>query len=531
MFEQTFKNIDDILWKDSGCSTELDYAEQSSWILFLKWLDDYEKDKEIKAKLENKKFKPTLDKEFQWSTWAIFRNNDGKINFNKTLTGPDLKKFVDGKLFPYLSSFRNSAENFDTLEYKIGEIFSELKNKLQDGYTLRDVVNEVDNLKFQSNEQKHELSALYEEKIKNMGNAGRNGGEYYTPRPLIKSIIKVVNPKVGETVYDSAVGSAGFLVEAFDYMKKSKSLTASELELLQKKTFYGVEKKTLAYIIGIMNMILHGIESPNIIHKNSLEDNIQEIQNKDRVDVILANPPFGGKEKSNIQQNFPIKTKETAYLFLQQFIKKLKIGGRCGVVIKNTFLSNPDKGSVNIRKLLLEECNLHTILDLPKGTFLGTGNETVVLFFTKGEPTKKIWYYQFKPENKLGKTNPLTENHLDEFINYFHKKKDSNSSWSIDISDISKTSWNLSVKNINVSSKISNHSPNEIIKKIDKINSQINKINSQSKNELDLVKEIFKDLDNSKKTWKIKTIRDVCELAYGKGLEKSYRNASNGYPA
>ena len=233
MFQQTFKNIDDILWKDAGCSTELDYAEQSSWILFLKWLDDYEKDKETKAKLENKKFKPTLDKEFQWSTWAIVKDKEGKVDFNKSLTGPDLKKFVNDKLFTYLSSFRNKAESFDTLEYKIGEIFSELQNKLQDGYTLRDVINEVDNLQFRSNEQKHELSALYEEKIKNMGNAGRNGGEYYTPRPLIKSIIKVIDPKVGETVYDGAVGSAGFLVEAFEHMSQSKTLTTTELKNLQ----------------------------------------------------------------------------------------------------------------------------------------------------------------------------------------------------------------------------------------------------------------------------------------------------------
>ena len=200
MFEQTFKNIDDILWKDAGCSTELDYAEQSSWILFLKWLDDYEKEKEIKAKLENKKFKPVLDNKFRWSSWAIVKSKDAKIDFNKLLQGPDLKKFVDSELFPYLSSFKQKAENFNTLEYKIGEIFSELKNKLQDGYTLRDVINEVDNLKFNSSEQKHELSALYEEKIKNMGNAGRNGGEYYTPRPLIRSIVKLINPKIGEII-------------------------------------------------------------------------------------------------------------------------------------------------------------------------------------------------------------------------------------------------------------------------------------------------------------------------------------------
>ena len=467
MFEQTFKNIDDILWKDAGCSTELDYAEQSSWILFLKWLDDYEKEKETKASLENKKFNPVLDKEYQWSSWAIIKTKDGKVDFNKILTGPDLKKFVDDKLFPYLSSFRNKAENFDTLEYKIGEIFSELKNKLQDGYTLRDVINEVDNLEFKSSEQKHELSALYEEKIKNMGNAGRNGGEYYTPRPLIKSIIKVIDPKVGETVYDGAVGSAGFLVEAYEHIGKSKSLTTSELKTLQTKSFYGAEKKTLAYIIGIMNMILHGIESPNIIHQNTLETNIQEIQNKDRVDVILANPPFGGKEKANIQENFPIKTGETAYLFLQHFIKKLKAGGRCGVVIKNTFLSNTDNASIALRKQILEECNLYTILDLPGGSFIGTGVRTVVLFFEKGKATKNIWFYQLNLERSLGKTNPLNMNDLEDFVNLSKTKKITENSWSLNVDNMNKETWNLSVQNPNYKEKIDTRNPETIISEIE----------------------------------------------------------------
>jgi type I restriction enzyme M protein len=472
MFEQTFKNIDDILWKDAGCSTELDYAEQSSWILFLKWLDDYEKEKETKAKLENKKFKPTLDKEFQWSTWAIVKDKSGKVDFNKTLTGPDLKKFVNDKLFTYLSSFRSKAESFDTLEYKIGEIFSELQNKLQDGYTLRDVINEVDNLQFQSNEQKHELSALYEEKIKNMGNAGRNGGEYYTPRPLIKSIIKVIDPKVGETVYDGAVGSAGFLVEAFEHMSQSKTLTTTELKNLQTKTFYGAEKKTLAYIIGIMNMILHGIESPNIIHQNTLETNIQEIQNKDRVDIILANPPFGGKEKVNIQENFPIKTGETAYLFLQHFIKKLKVGGRCGVVIKNTFLSNPDNASTTLRKQLLEECDIFAILDMPKGTFLGTGVHTVVLFFEKGKSTKKLWYYQFNPGRNMGKTNSLNENDLEDFVKLAKKQQVSKNSWSIDLETINKETFEIGVKNPNIIEITDERTPEEIISKIEEIDKE-----------------------------------------------------------
>jgi len=469
MFEQTFKNIDDTLWKDAGCSTELDYAEQSSWILFLKWLDDYEKDKETKAKLENKTFTPVLDKEYQWSSWAIVKTDDGKVDFNKTKTGRDLKDFVDNNLFSYLSKFRNKAESFDTLEYKIGEIFSELRNKIQDGYTLRGVIDEVDKLEFRSNEQKHELSALYEEKIKNMGNAGRNGGEYYTPRPLIKSIVKVVNPKVGETIYDGAVGSAGFLVEAFQHVKNSKSLTTSELKQLQTKTFYGAEKKTLAYIIGIMNMILHGIESPNIVHKNTLEENILEIQNNQRVNVVLANPPFGGKEQSQIQENFPIKTNETAYLFLQHFIRMLKVGGRCGVVIKNTFLSNTDNASIALRKQLLEDCNLHTVLDMPAGTFQGAGVKTVVLFFEKGTPTKNIWYYQLNLDRNLGKTNALNEKDLEEFVNFSKTKQETENSWNKEIDSINKDTWELGVSNPNKVKKLDNRTAEEIIAEIEEL--------------------------------------------------------------
>ncbi len=485
MFEQTFKNIDDILRRDAGCSTALDYAEQSSWILFLKWLDDSEKDKETEAKLENRKYKPILDSEFQWATWAVVKDKDKKVDFNKLLVGPDLKKFVDDKLFPYLSSFKNKAQNTDTLEYKIGEIFSELKNKLQDGYTLRDIINEVDNLKFRSDEEKHELSAMYENRIQDMGNSGRNGGEYYTPRPLIKSIVKVLDPKIGETVYDGAVGSAGFLVEAFEHIKKSKSLTTTELDKLKTKTFYGVEKKSLAYIIGIMNMILHGIESPNIIHKNNLEDNIQEIQNKDRVDVILANPPFGSQsEQKQIQENFPIVSGETAYMFLQHFIKKLKAGGRCGMVIKNTFLTNPDNASISLRKQLLEECNLFTILDMPKGTFLGSGVKTVVLFFEKGKQTNKIWYYQLDPERNLGKTNPLNENDLLDFINLSKTQKLSDKSWFKNFKDINKETFNLDVKNPNKVEIIDNRSPEEIM-------TAIEDLDKDSLNALNKIKELL----------------------------------------
>ena len=416
MFEQTFKNIDDILHKDAGCGSELDYVEQTSWILFLKYLDDLEKDRATAAELTGKTYTTIIDKDFQWTVWAMPKGKDGKLDHHKALTGDDLTDFVNNQLFPYLKKFKQSAENADTIEYKIGEIFSELKNRIQSGYNLREAINRIDELRFRTHAEKHEMSHLYEDKIKNMGNAGRNGGEYYTPRPLIKTIVKVVAPEIGQTIYDGAVGSAGFLVEAFEYLRNSKSLSSKETEILQKRTFYGKEKKSLAYIIGIMNMILHGVEAPNIIHTNTLAENLADIQEKDRYYVVLANPPFGGKERAEVQQNFPIKTGETASLFLQHFIKILKAGGKAGVVIKNTFLSNTDNATVAIRKTLLENCNLHTVLDLPGGTFTGAGVKTVVLFFEKGKATQKVWFYQLNLDRNLGKANPLNENDLAEFV-------------------------------------------------------------------------------------------------------------------
>jgi len=467
MFENTFKNIDDILHKDAGCSSELDYVEQSSWVLFLKYIDDLESARKVGAELANKRYSPIITGKYSWPVWAVPKTKDGKIDHNAALTGDDLRNFVNNDLFTYLSKFKSSATSPDTLEYKIGEIFGEITNKIQSGYNLREVIELVDQLKFQTSEDKHEMSSLYEDKIKNMGNAGRNGGEYYTPRPLIKAIIKVVAPKIGQTIYDGASGSAGFLCESFTYLSESKQLTASEVATLQKKTFYGKEKKSLAYIIGTMNMILHGIDAPNLIHTNTLGENIADIQEKNRYDIVLANPPFGGKERAEVQQNFRIKTGETAYLFLQHFMKILRAGGSAGIVIKNTFLSNTDSASIAIRKELLEDHNLHTILDCPGGTFQGAGVKTVVLFFKKGEPTKKIWYYQLKPGRSLGKTNPLNEKDLEEFIELQKKFKDSDLSWSIDVSKIDQETWDLSVKNPNGSDEVIHRSPTEIITEIE----------------------------------------------------------------
>ena len=465
MFEQAFKNIDDILHKDAGCTSELDYTEQSSWLLFLKYLDALEREKAMEAELEGHKYDWLLQKKYRWESWAAPKGRDGKLDHDKALTGPDLIDFVDDELFPYLEGFKRRASGPQTLEYKIGEIFGELTNKVRSGYNLRDVIERVDELRFGSSAEKHELSHLYEVKIRNMGNAGRNGGEYYTPRPLIRAMIQVIDPKIGETIYDGACGSAGFLCEAYDHLRQGK-LSTKDAKTLQEKTFYGQEKKGLAYVIGIMNMILHGIEAPNIVHANTLGQNLNDIQPRDQKDIVLANPPFGGKERAEVQQNFPIRTGETAFLFLQHFIRMLKPGGRAAVVIKNTFLSNTDNASTSLRRKLLAECNLHTVLDCPSGTFQGAGVKTVVLFFEKGAPTRKTWFYQLDPGRSLGKTSPLNDADLAEFVALQKTFADSPKSWTLDAAGVDQATFDLSVKNPNGGEAVAHRSPKEILDEI-----------------------------------------------------------------
>jgi type I restriction enzyme M protein len=472
MFEQTFKNIDDVLWKEAGCTTELDYTEQTSWLLFLKYLDDLEQERSMEAELVGKPYEFIVDEAHRWSAWAAPRKVDGSLDHDHALVGDDLIAYVDRQLFPYLQGFKQRATSPDTIEYKIGEIFSEIKNRFQSGYSLRDALEYIDELRFRSQQEKHELSHLYEAKIKNMGNAGRNGGEYYTPRPLIRAMIQVVQPKIGDKIYDGACGSAGFLCESYDFLREGK-LTTKQLAQLQNETFTGKEKKSLAYVIAIMNMILHGIDAPNIIHTNTLTENLSDIQEKNRFDVILANPPFGGKERKEVQQNFPIKTGETAFLFLQHFIKILRQGGRAAVVIKNTFLSNSDNASKALRQELLSSCNLHTILDCPSGTFIGAGVKTVVLFFDKSKcalsevegdmGTKQVWYYQLDPGRNMGKTNSLNDEDLREFVELQSTFAESEKSWLVDVAEIDRDTFDLSVKNPNKAEEAPLREPQEIL--------------------------------------------------------------------
>ena len=413
-FEQAFRAIDDCLRKEDGCGTELDYTEQTSWLLFLKYLDGLEEDRAAMALLEGRSQAPILDEQFRWNSWAAPKDASGQLDHNAAVTGDDLRDFVNQRLFPYLEQFKQRATGPNTIEYKIGEIFGEIRNKISSGYNLREIIDVIDGL----------ASAPRPRSMSSRCCTRRSSG-WVTPAVTAASTTPQghssgnrpsLNPV--ETVYDPAVGSAGFLCEAFEFMRKGGSsgneLSTEDLEALQTRTFTGKEKKSLAYVIAIMNMILHGIEAPNIIHANTLTENLSDVQEGDRYEVILANPPFGGSERKEVQQNFSIRSSETAFLFLQHFIRMLRAGGRAGVVIKTRSYPIPTT-LVALRRKLLEECNLHTVLDCPGGTFQGAGVRTVVLFF-EGAPTRRVWFYQLDPGRNLGKTNPLNDRDLAEFV-------------------------------------------------------------------------------------------------------------------
>jgi type I restriction enzyme M protein len=469
-FEQTIKNLDNCLRTDKGCTSELDYVEQTSWILFLKYLDDLEKSRKMACELQDIAYKPIIAEGYRWNDWAMPRDENGDYDIANALVGDDLIEFVDGKLFPYLKKFKEIGTP-KSIEVKIGVIFTEIRNRIQSGYNLRDILEQVDGLRFQTSEERHEMTYWYESRLNRMGNAGRNGGEYYTPRPLIRTIVKVVDPKIGKTVYDGACGSAGFLCEAYNYMHANVKRTEDE-KILQEATFTGKDDKALPYIIATMNMILHGVECPNIINTNTLTENLADVQEKDRFDYILANPPFGGKERDEVQQNFTIKTSETAYLFLEHFIKYLRAGGQAGIVIKNTFLSNGD--ATTLRKKLLEECNLHTVLELPQKVFQA-GVKTVVLFFKKGEPTRNVWFYQLNPTRSLGKTDPLNENDLAEFVELQKSKADSENSWSVSVSSLDEN-YDLSPKNPNKVEVVDERTPEQIAAEIKSLTEDSNRL-------------------------------------------------------
>jgi len=468
--QQKINRITDILRRDDGISGAMHYTEQTSWVLFLKFLDDYESDKEDEAILSGRDYQPLLDEEHRWSKWACPKNSEGKLDINNVRTGDDLTDYVNNELFPYLKSFANSAvtgSDPKSFAYKIGAIFQYLDNKVASGHTLREVLDIIDTLNFQSSDEMFELSLVYEGLLQNMGDAGGYAGEFYTPRPVVRAMVKAIDPQAGQTIYDAAAGSCGFLVEAFDHLKAKKSaLSTEQWDFIQRDTFFGLEKTSLAYVMGMMNMILHGIESPNLFRGNTLTQNIRDIQEKDRYNIILANPPFGGKEKSQIQQNFPIQSNATELLFLQHFMKSLKSGGKAAIVVPEGVLFQTNSAFKQVKQELLENFNLHTILSLPAGVFLPySGVKTNVLFFERSGGTSDVWYYECEPEQKLTKNKPITDEHLKEFVELYSSRETTERSWTVSASKLIED-YDLSAKNPAKQKDTEHLAPGDILKQI-----------------------------------------------------------------
>ncbi|MDQ1769365.1 N-6 DNA methylase [Labilibaculum sp. A4] len=467
--QQKINRITDILRRDDGISGAMHYTEQISWILFLKFLDDFEEEKQDEAQLNGTEYKRVIAEEYQWKKWACPKDSEGEFDIKNAKTGKDLTSFVYSNLFPYLKSFKENILDRKSLKYKIGNIFEFLDNKVASGHTLREVLDIIDSLNFQSQTELFELSQVYENLLQGMGNDGGNSGEFYTPRPVVKAMINCLDIQPGESIYDGAAGSCGFLIEAFEHIKEKYNgkLSTEQWRFLHEDTFYGNEKTPLAYIMGMMNMILHGIESPNLYKQNTLTANIRDIQEKDRYNIILANPPFGGKEKPQIQQNFPIASNATELLFLQHFMKSLKQEGKAAIVVPEGVLFQTGNAFAKVKQELLENFNLHTILSLPAGVFLPySGVKTNIIFFDRKGSTSEIWYYECVPPQKLTKNKPVQNEHLAEFVELFTKRSETQNSWLVKADTLVGNSYDISAKNPNNNTKVIHLAPTDIIDNI-----------------------------------------------------------------
>lgn len=462
--------ITDILRRDDGISGAMHYTEQISWILFLKFLDDYETAHELESTLNGKEYSRLLAPDYQWSSRAAPKK-DGKLDHARALVWDDLKDFVNTQLFPYLKSFRSWDANYHSMKYKIWEIFYFLENRIENWNTIREVIDIIDEMDFQSQSDLFELSKIYEDLLQGMGNDGGNSGEYYTPRAVIKAMVECLDPKIWETIYDGATGSCGFLIEAYQYLRP-QATTTEDLTWLNHQALWGNEKTPIAYIMGVMNMILHGIENPNINKKNTLVDNIRDFEEKDAFDIILANPPFGGKEKDAIQSNFPIKTNATEMLFLQHFMKRLKTWWRSAIIVPEWVLFNTSNAFQEVKKQLLSDFNLHSIVSLPAGIFLPySGVKTNIIFFDKTKATEQIRYYEIDLGRKLTKNKPITFEELWPMISAFKKREVWPHSWIVSSSEIKD--YDLSAKNPANIKEIIHRAPNEIMQDILEANAKI----------------------------------------------------------
>jgi type I restriction enzyme M protein len=475
------KSARDIMRKDKGLNGDLDRLPMLTWVMFLKFLDDMEKEREMEAVMAGKRFRPAIDPPYRWRDWAA--KEDG-------ITGDELMAFInqdeavrpDGTkgpgLFAYLRNLQssNGGDRRDT----IARVFSGVINRMVSGYLLRDVINKINGIHFTSSDEIHTLGHLYESMLREMRDAAGDSGEFYTPRPVVQFMVAVTEPRLGETILDPACGTGGFLVEGFSHLQK-QCRSVENRRTLQQESIRGGEAKSLPYLLAQMNLLLHGLEYPQIDPENSLRFPLREIGDKDRVDVILTNPPFGGEEERGILGNFPDdkQTAETALLFLQLIMRKLRRRpkpGRAGMVVPNGTLFG-DGVSARIKEDLLKNFNLHTIVRLPNGVFAPyTGIPTNLLFFDRSGPTKEIWYYeQPLPEGRKNytKTKPMQYEELADCLTWWPNQMENDRAWRVKVEDVLRydgrgalVSANLDIKNPNASIDLEHLPPETLVEDI-----------------------------------------------------------------
>jgi len=464
--------------RDDGL-VPLQYIEQLSWLLFLKLFDDHEESKRI----IDLNYQFVFEEKYRWKNWA-----------NK-LTGEELKEFIERDLIPYLSNLSGTPQ-----KAKIASIFKEIKNHMRSGYSLAEVIEIINGIDFENPEDTQVLSIAYEELLMFTASKGGGAGEFYTPRPIIRLMVKIIDPEIGEKILDPFCGSAGFLVETYKYLRE-KAKTLKEHKILQEQTFYGQELKPFPLIVGTLNAMLHGIESPNIIETNSFAEDLRSIPEDKKFDIILTNPPFGGEAARRSLATFAIKTSDTELAGLYLCMKKLKTGGRCAIVQPEGVLFRTSGAYLRVKKELLENYNLHTIISLPQGVFAnvspkgGPGPKTNLLFFEKGRPTKEIWYYEHKHplgmvrtrygrlvEKTYSKNDPIKDEHLEDCFKKWQKREISENSWIVKVEDIVKRDYDLSAKNPNKAKSVVYRKPEELLKSVLEKEKEIKKILGELKN-------------------------------------------------
>ena len=452
----------DVMRRDNNCGGVMEYVEHLSWVLFLKFLDDQENIFASEAELRERQYTRILDDHYRWSSW-VPKALGRRLGFNGRRATPEwdgeqLMQFVRGELIPHLASLSGSSER----EVIAGVFRDRTVIVCASPYNLKDVLAIVDEIDFQSSDERHTVSQLYEDLLKKLGSENKLAGEFYTPRPVVRFIVDVIDPQIGETVYDPACGSCGFLAEAYEHMKTQEQ-TGRDYHLLQQTTFFGHEKKPLPAMLGLMNMVLHGVISPQIRRRNTLEENIRNVS--ERFDIVLTNPPFGGTENAQIQQNFPIKANATELLLLEHIMKKLKAhdGARCGMVVPEGTLFRSG-AFASVKKTLLEDFDLFMVVSLPPGTFAPYSDvKTGLLFFQRPGPTREVLYYELpltEGLKKFSKGNPIADEHFDGArqvwkrwkayrIGQAHQPDLSDVGWIEDTETLAKGGYDLSPKNPN----------------------------------------------------------------------------------